>query len=139
MPYFRATSSVLPRSRPTSEITFDAVDGLDRVEVLDAERARAGERDVDGVMGFLAVFELLFQDEMADGGVAGGHVIEAVRDARACGPPAASAIAPRAISHITSSIPSLPASRTYSTCGTCGERGGVVDQAIEKPVVPLAC
>ena len=29
-----------------------------------------------------------------------------------------------AINHITSSIPSLPASRTYSTCGTCASAAG---------------
>ena len=39
-------------------------------------------------------------------------------------PPATSAIAPRAISHITSSMPSLPASRTYSMCGTFDSPSG---------------
>ena len=38
----------------TSETTFDAVDRLDRVEVLDAERAGAGERDVDAHVRFSA-------------------------------------------------------------------------------------
>ena len=75
---------------------------------------------------------------MADGRVAGGHVIEAVHDARACGPPAASAMAPRAISHITSSIASLPASRTYSRWGTWASRAGSSINAIEKAVVPFA-
>jgi hypothetical protein len=60
-------------------------------------------------MGFLSF--VVLQDHVADRRVRRGHMIEAVLQV-GFGPPATSAIAPRAISHITSSMPSLPASRT---------------------------
>ena len=50
---------------------------------------------------------------------------------------ATSAIAPRAISHITSSMPSEPASRTYSMLGIFARPRGIVDQPVEECVVPL--
>ena len=46
MPYLPATSSVFSSSRPTSETTSTPSISLDPVEVLDAERAGAGERDL---------------------------------------------------------------------------------------------
>ena len=46
MPYLSATSWVLSSSRPTTEIDLHVGDLLDRVEVLDAERAGTGEGDL---------------------------------------------------------------------------------------------
>jgi hypothetical protein len=85
---------------------LDAVDQLDRVEMLDAEGAGAGQRDLDG----LAHLRVL-QDQVSNGGVRRGYMVEAVRT-RGRPPVAGVVIAPRAISHITSSMPSEPASRT---------------------------
>ena len=46
-------------------------------------------------------------------------------------------MAPRMISHMTSSIPSEPASRTYSMCGTSAQVVRVGDQPVEERVVEL--
>jgi hypothetical protein len=54
----------------------NAGDVLDAVEVLHPERAGARERDIDR----LVVHCRILQDEMADGRVRRGHVIEAMRD-----------------------------------------------------------
>ena len=44
-------------------------------------------------------------------------------------------MAPRMISHMTSSIPSEPASRTYSMCGIQRQAVRVGDQPVEERVV----
>lgn len=53
----------------------------------------------------------VLQNEMANSRIRGRHMEESMPHSRFF-PPATSAIAPRAISHITNSIPSDPASRT---------------------------
>ncbi len=69
-----------------------------------------------------------FEDQVAHGGVGGAGTWKkrcATRGLQPAGAPSAqSAIAPRAISHITSSMPSEPASRTYSMCGTLASSAG---------------
>ena len=94
---------------------FHAVDVLDAVQVFDAEGTGAGQGDFDG----FAHFKLILQNQVAHGRVGCGHMVETVLDAtgwrvqlRIRATVATSAIAPRAISHITSSMPSEPASRT---------------------------
>ena len=76
MPYLRGDLLGLRALAADQRDDLDAVDQLDAVEVLDAERAGAGEGDVDG-HDCLCVL----QDEVADGRVGGGHVVEAVLDA----------------------------------------------------------
>jgi hypothetical protein len=102
----------LVQSRLTRLTTLHAVDQLDGVEVLDAEGAGAGQRNFDGSCRLIYVFSRIRWPTAV---FARGHMVEAVRHVGCCRAHRLcqlSAMAPRAISHITSSMPSLPASRT---------------------------
>ena len=110
---------------------LDAVDQLDRVQMLDAERAGTGQRHLDRRAHPL-FSRIRWPTAVFDAGTWKKRCLTV-----GFAPPATSAIAPRAISHITSSMPSEPASRTYSMCGTLRQALGVGDQPVEEAVVPL--
>ena len=75
----RRTPASGPSSRPTTATTSTPSMLPHGVDVLGAERAGAGERDRDGH----AVPQItVLQDQVADGGVARRHVVEAVADGR---------------------------------------------------------
>ena len=114
-PYLRGDLAGPAPSRAADDgRDLDAVDAREGVEVLDAEGAGPGEGDLACVRRFLRgpIGGGGPQHEVADRGVGRGHVVEAVELRRRSSPSA-----PRMISHITSSMPSEPASRRYSRCG----------------------
>ena len=117
---------------PTIGDDLDTVDVAQRVEVLAAERAGAGEGDAQ-----LAVAGLSSpagsRIDVADRRVRRRHVVEAV----ATPPPRHLDSAPRMISHMTISMPSEPASRRYSRCGILRSSLGVGDQLVEERLVEL--
>ena len=86
---------------------FHAVDVLDAVQVLDAEGAGAGQCDFDGLGAHSVQFSRIRWPTAVFGRRDGRSGAP-----RGWRPPGHIAMAPRAISHITSSMPSLPASRT---------------------------
>jgi hypothetical protein len=102
MPYLAAVSRVFSSSRLTSETTSTPSISLIASRCLMPKAPAPASAT-------LMVCSCVLQDQVAHGGVRRRHVIEAVRHARCA---AASLMAPRAISHITSSMPSEPASRT---------------------------
>ena len=120
---------------------LDARDILDGVEMLQAEGSGAGERRLDGLCHSLipCMPSLTPRSRARDARLRCSTPAHGRSDARpsASGPPAISAIAPRAISHITSSMPSEPASRTYSMFGIFARSRGIVDQLVEELVVPI--
>src|SRR5262249_35296615 len=97
---------------------LDAVDVLDPVEMPNTERARSRERDLDS-LGHVS----------CSPGSDGRRRCCSRARGRGGAAPSASCrpgvcAARRGISHITSSMPSLPASRTYSRCGTFDRPSG---------------
>ncbi len=81
---WRRSRWVLSRSRLDQRHDLDAVDRLQRVEVLLAEGAGAGQ--AMRIVAMVAPSSVFSRIEVAHGGVGRGHVIEAVRVARARSP-----------------------------------------------------
>ena len=132
-PYLRATSLGLLQPAADDGRDGDAVDQREGVQVLDAEGAGPGECDPHRSSSFRTrtCQDRAAGHEVPDRGVGPGDVVEAVQ-LLDLGP-----MAPRMISCMTSSIPSEPASRTYSMCGTERQVVRVVDQPVEERVVEL--
>ena len=126
----RRLPAVLSSSRLTSETISTPSISLEAVEMLFAEGAGAGECDL------IVLLMSFSRTMMADRRVRCGDVVRSDAELRLGDLPSPSA--PRMISHITSSMPSLPVSRRYSICGIAAQPLRVGDQLVEEVVVPLA-
>ncbi len=99
--------------------------------MFDAERAGTGDGDAHSLA---FCFRRLHwpDDDVPDGSVGCGHVVEAVELLDASAP-----CAPRMISHITISTPSEPDSRRYSKCGILRSSSGSAVRLSRKRGVEL--
>src|SRR6185436_11842081 len=136
-PYLRATSSVLARSRPTSETTFTPSITFIASRCLMPKAPAPARATLMVMVSCPPIWLSVFENEMADRRVARRHVIEAVRDRR----PRAAGCGVRhraARDQPHDQLDPLAAGLAHVLdVRHLRQRRGVPDQVIEKAVVPV--